>query len=214
MKEVTIILTCCNRVDLLRKTLDSFFAMNTYPIAEFFAHNDGPDTLFRGILRDYPQIKWQFSNERVGYAESLDRLLKKVETEYVFSTEEDWLYYHNPGFIERSIKILEENPDVHQVWIRDEKDHGHPLSQELTVSGFKVKQPLHGYRKIWNGYSLNPALRRMSDIKRFFPNGLVEYRDEADQAKHVHQFNYKALSLVESTIRHIGYNRRSMNFRP
>ena len=35
MKEVTVVLTACNRADLLEKTLDSFFEMNTYPLKRF-----------------------------------------------------------------------------------------------------------------------------------------------------------------------------------
>ena len=34
-KEVTVVLTSCNRPDLLEKTLDSFFKYNTYPITTF-----------------------------------------------------------------------------------------------------------------------------------------------------------------------------------
>jgi GT2 family glycosyltransferase len=216
MKGVTVILTCCNRVDLLRRTLDSFFEMNTYPITEFHAHNDGDDRLFKKIYQQYPQITWQFSGQRIGYARSLDKLFSKVNTEYVFSTEEDWSYYKNPGFIERSMKILEENENVNQVWIRDLEDHGHPQGPEIEISGIKVREVLTGYRKIWNGFSLNPSLRRMSDIRKFFPNGLSKCGDgdEATLALHTAKFNYKAVSLVESTIKHIGYNRRSMNFKP
>lgn len=213
MKEVTVILTACNRVDLLRRTLDSFFKMNTYPIKEFLGHNDGDDRLFNSIHQRYPQIQWHFSGKRIGYAASLDKLLSMVTTEYVFSTEDDWLYYRNPGFIEKSMQILESNPDIHQVWIRDDTDHHHPLNGAEVINGVQVRSVKHGYHKHWNGWSWNPGLRRMSDIKRFFPNGLIEHRDEIDQARHVQQYDYKAVSLVESTIKHLGWNRRSINFK-
>lgn len=213
MKDITVILTCCNRVDLLRKTLESFFKLNTYPIKEFLAHNDGDDRLFLAIRERYPYIKWHFSNQRIGYAASLDRLLSLVQTDYVFSTEDDWTYYRNPGFIEKSLKILEENPHIHQVWIRDDTDHRHPLNGTEIISGIPVRSVKHGYHKHWNGWSWNPGLRRTNDIRKFFPNGLVEHRDEIDQAKHVQQFDYKAVSLVDGSIKHHGWNRRSMNFK-
>lgn len=214
MKEVTVIVTDNNRVDLLRRTLTSFFAMNTYPIVGgMYIHNDGKDKLFNEIRREFADANWYFSGGTIGYAASLDFLLSKVSTEYVFNIESDWLFHSNPGFIERSMTILEEHPDVHQVWIRDESDHGHPLGQQVSLSGIAVKPVTYGYKKHWNGWSLNPALRRMGDIKRMFPNGLVEHRDEIDQAKHVAKFNYKAVAMVDSSIRHIGYGRRSINFR-
>lgn len=212
MKEVTLIVTDNNRVDLLRKTLSSFFQVNTYPIKEIHIHNDGKSKLFTSLMQQYKNAHWYFSGQIIGYAASLDFLLSKVQTEYVMSLESDWCFYRNPGFIEKSMKILEENPQIHQVWIRDHTDHCHPLSDEIEVSGIKVREVTHGYLKHWNGWSWNPALRRMSDIKRFFPNGLIEHRDEIDQAKHVAQFNYKAVSLVESSIFHTGWGRRSINF--
>lgn len=213
MKDITVMLTSCNRVDLLRKTLDSFFRLNTYPIKRFIAHNDGDDRLFHKIKKNYPQIEWFFSGQRIGYARSLDTLLAKVETEYVFSTEDDWNYYQNPGFIEKSMKILDENKWIHQVWIRDHDDFTHPLGEPVLISGIPVRPVSHGYRKAWNGYSWNPCLRRMDDIRRMFPNGIIEHADEIDQAKHVQQFDYRAVALVESSIKHLGWNRRSINFR-
>lgn len=214
MKEVTVIVTDNNRIDLLRKTLNSFFALNTYPIKEVHIHNDGKMDLFHGIMNEFKYVNWYFSGHTIGYAASLDFLLSKVTTDYVFNLESDWLFHRNPGFIEKSMAILENFDFIHQVWIRDSEDHLHPLGDQIMMQNIPVREVQYGYRKFWNGYSLNPALRRMSDIKRFFPNGLVEYRDEIDQAKHVAKFNYKAVALVESSIHHIGYGRRSINFRP
>jgi len=214
MTDITFMLTACNRVDLLKKTLDSFFAINTYAIKRFIAHNDGDDKMFRVIKEKYPQIEWTFSGKRIGYARSLDKLISMIDTEYIFSSEEDWSYYRNPGFIEKSLSIMESRPDIKQVWIRDHNDFTHPLSEQILINGIPVKEVTKGFLKHWNGYSWNPGLRRLSDIKRMFPNGLIEYADEIDQAKHVEQFDYKAVALVESSIKHSGWNRRSINFKP
>lgn len=217
MSEVTVIVTSCNRVDLLKRTMESFIKMNTYPVKRIIGHNDGDDRFFRNFLQRFPQIEhWQFSNKRIGYAKSLDNLLQQVDTKYVFTTEDDWLYHQNPGFIERSLEILENNSDIHQVWIRDLSDHGHPVGDPIFVNGHEVRPVLPGYRKIWNGFSLNPGLRRMSDLRTFFPDGLSNCGDgdEATLAQHTAKFNYKAVSIVRSSIKHIGYNRRSINFKP
>ena len=143
-------------------------------------------------------------------------LLSKVKTEYVFTCEDDWIFYRNPGFMEKSLKILENNSDIHQVWIRDLEDHNHSHGDIIEVSGIKVRPVIPGYRKVWNGFSLNPGLRRMSDLKKFFPNGLSKCGDgdEATLAKHTAKFNYRAVSLVETSIKHAGWNRRSINFKP
>lgn len=213
MKEVTVILTSCDRIDLLERTLKSFYDLNDYPIKEFLIHNDGSDKLFNPIMDRYPDVKFFFSGSRIGQLASLDFLLSKVKTEYVFLSEDDWHYYRNPGFIKRSIDILENNKDINQVWIRDLNDHSHPHGKEKTISGIRVKEVLKGYQGFWNGFSFNPGLRRMSDLNKMFPEGLKPFGDEAGCTKHVSQFNYKAVSLVESSIKHLGWNRRSINFK-
>lgn len=213
MIPITVIVTDNNRVDLLERTLDSFLNLNTYPILSMHVHNDGTDQFFKKIIKKFPMMNWHFSGKRIGYSASLDFLLSKVKTEYFFTCESDWNFYKNPGFMEKSLKILEENKHLHQVWLRDKEDHAHPLSKATRfVSGIEVRDVLPGYRKVWHGFSLNPGLRRMSDWKAWFPNGLSEFKDEAVISQHLSR-SYKAVSLVESSIHHIGYGRRSINFK-
>lgn len=215
MNEVTVIITSCNRFDLLTRTLNSFLEFNTYPIKAFHLHNDGGDKYLDRIQRKFPFINIIHSHPRIGYAKSLDKLLKLVDTEYFFTLEDDWLFHQNKGFIEKSIEILEGN-QINQVWIRDKEDHGHPLTDPYWIAGIPVYDVVFGYKKIWNGFSLNPGLRRMSDWKKWFPDGLANCGDgdEATLAQHTTKFDYRAVSLVDSSIRHIGYNRRSINFKP
>ena len=40
MKKITFVLTSCGRVELLNKTLDSFFKFNNYEIEEMFLVED------------------------------------------------------------------------------------------------------------------------------------------------------------------------------
>lgn len=217
MKEVTVIITSCNRFDLLEKTINSFMQFNTYPIKSYHLHNDGGDKHLDRIQKKFPFLNIIHSSPRIGYAKSLDKLLQLVDTEYVFTLEDDWFYYKNPGFIEKSMEILEARKDIHQAWIRDAEDHGHPMGESYYIlPGLPVRDVKRGYKKIWNGFSLNPGLRRMSDWKTWFPDGLSKCGDgdEATLAQHTAKYNYRAVSLVNSSIIHIGYNRRSINFKP
>jgi GT2 family glycosyltransferase len=214
MSRVTLIITSYNRFDLLEQTIDSFEKMNTYPLADKLIHEDsGNEKVAAKISDRFPSFRVISPEKQIGYSRSLDRLLEEVKTEYVFTSEDDWVYYRNPGFIERSIKILDENPMIHQVWIRDHDDHSHPLEPTVSISGIRVREVTYGYREFWNGFSLNPSLRRMSDLKRFFPNGISEIGDEIECAKHVAKFHYKAVAMDKSTIKHIGWKRRQPNFK-
>ncbi len=217
MSNVTVIITSCNRFDLLEKTLTSFMKFNTYPIKDYHLHNDGGSLHLDRIQKKFPFINIIHSSPRIGYSKSLDKLLQLVETEYVFTLEDDWKFHQNPGFIEKSLLILNACRDLHQVWIRDIEDHGHPQGDPYEIfPNIMVRDVDYGYKKIWNGFSLNPGLRRMSDWKKWFPNGLSYCGDgdEATLAQHTAKFGYRAVSLVNSSMVHLGWNRRSINFKP
>ena len=215
-KEITVIVTSCGRFDLLEQTLDSFHHLNIYPIHSHIIKEDsGKIAHFEKI---YAKYRHRFSilfdkGNRSGLSKSLDHLLSEVTTDYVFTCEDDWFFAGNPNFIQDSLTILEHNPDIHQVWIRNPKDHGHPLGKPYLLNGIEVQDVLPGYQTHWNGFSLNPGLRRMSDLKLFFPNGLREYGDEIICAQRTAQFDYRAVSLVNHACKHIGYGRHTANFK-
>lgn len=43
MEEVTLVITSCGRFDLLKRTLDSFFEKNTYPIKKIIITEDSTE---------------------------------------------------------------------------------------------------------------------------------------------------------------------------
>lgn len=217
---ITFVITTSDRIDLLKSTLSSFrklFPAAWHLFDKRILHEDSGNTEIHAcILRDHSE---SFDciimpEQKVGYSQALDNCLKFVKTEYVFTSEDDWSYYRNPQAINQSIKILDNHPEINQVWIRDPKDHNHPLSKTTYIlSGVQVRAVSRGYLGAWNGFSLNPGLRRMSDLKHFFPNGLAEYGDEIDCARRTAQFDYKAVSLLDHAIRHSGWDRHTKNFK-
>lgn len=215
MEAITFILTSSNRFDLLQQTMDSFLKLNKYPIKRFIISEDSTsEKCFNNIKSRYgKRCEVILQPTRLGYSLHVDSLLKMVDTEYVFTCEDDWLFYANPDFMEMSLRIYREHPDIHQVWIRDSKDHQHPLSPIKKISGIDCREVLKGYQGTWGGFSLNPGLRRMSDLKSIFPNGLHEYGDEIICNQRANECSYKAVSLVQSSIKHIGWNRHTKGFK-
>lgn len=213
--KVTLICTSSNRFDLLERTLDSFLKLNKFPIHSYIINEDSTSQICaRRILEKYGRMfKVLYHPKREGYARALDYCFGMVETEWAMNIEDDWLFYGNPNFIAESMKILKDNKDIHQVWIRDHDDHRHELGDETTISGIKVRPVLKGYQNQWHGFSLNPGLRRMSDIKKFFPNGLREFGDEIICNAHVERLGYRAVTLCNTSIKHIGWNRHVRGFK-
>lgn len=168
---VTVVLTSCGRPDLLARTLDSFFAFNTCPIREFVVMEDGDSVSeLSSEERFRPRdIRWRCTGRRIGQMPTIDLAYRGVATEYIFHCEDDWEFYA-PGFIERSLAILERHPQILQVWIRALNDtNRHPVTEQLFETDgvpYRLMQP--GFESddsgTWHGFSFNPGLRRRRDM--------------------------------------------------
>ncbi len=205
---LTIIVTSCDRFDLLERTLDSFFALNKYPYVAFHVHNDSVNMGMFDIMQKYSDknITWHMGTKR-GLSASWDYLVGLVETEYFLSIEDDWTFFGNPNFIEESIGILANYNHVNQVWIRDKKDHNHPLEPYLPQAYLVLRNG------DWCGFSFNPSVRRLSDWKGIFPKGIAGNDEIEISRKLSTDTNYMAVSLVNSSIRHIGGGKHCKNFK-
>jgi hypothetical protein len=167
--EVGVVVTSCGRQDLLEQTLDSFFAWNTAPIARFIIVEDGHGGANAPLMRKYRerQIDWLATEKHVGQIAAIDFAYQRLDTPFIFHLEDDWEFYR-PGFIEKSMALLEELPDCLQVWIRALNDtNQHPLALERhELARIPYRRLETGYQGIWHGFSFNPGLRRLADYRR------------------------------------------------
>ena len=146
---------------------------------------------------------------RLGQIKSIDRAYSMVDTPYIFHCEDDWEFYRT-GFIEESMKILETEPDIMQVWLRDRNDtNGHPIIWKENYGIMKTN-----YKRTWHGFSFNPGLRRLSDYQKIAPysqhtefNFKAPWESEIAIGKLYHQMGMKAAILPNGYVKHIGENR-------
>lgn len=207
MNEVTVILTSCGRFDLLRRTLDSFFKFNTYPVKEFWICDDSYESLPEWRV-EFPFIKWPTPTVFKNQIASLDLLWSLVTTPYAFVMEDDWEFLQ-PGFIEASMEIMEKEADVLMVWLKELE----PLNMSPTKwrNGhmiFKRQQAL------WAWHRFNPSLKRKADYDLIAPfskhttwNPNKPWKSEADISKVYHNLGFTAAILPTTYITHIGNNR-------
>lgn len=218
IQPITVLVTSCGRFDLLQKTIDSFLKLSKYPIERIIIHEDSGDERIRKFyLNDLNNLVAYspilLESKKIGQAKALDYLLRECETEYYFSTEDDWEYLGNPNFIEDSLKVMTAEPSVNHVWIRDPLDHKHPLLKMEKINGVYVREVSKNYIHTWGGFSHNPGLKRKSDWLKMFPNGFAEFKDELACNNHVvKNHNYKAVSLNNWAVRHIGWGRHTPGF--
>jgi hypothetical protein len=173
---------------------------------------------------DFVKTKYEFpieliyNNPKLYQIRSIDYVYNMVETDYIFHMEEDWLFLKK-GFIEDSMKVLEADDNILQVWLRgvDDTTAPHPWNPEIyEIDGLKMV--LLKYTGIWNGFSFNPGLKRLSDWK-ILPNGydgcdrITPAQQsggvtlECDISVEYAKRGMIAMRFLESYITHIGWDR-------
>jgi len=165
---VTVVVTSCNRHDLLDMTLASFFAHNRFPISQMIVVEDGEKSnkLMEAKYKSR-NIEWISTGKRVGQIAAIDYAYSRVKTSYVFHMEDDWEFYRS-GFIAESLSILENHPDCLQVYLRALDDiNGHPLEDQVHhENGITWRKLIRNFTNQWgewHGFSFNPGLRRLND---------------------------------------------------
>ena len=217
--DITVVVTSCNRHDLLARTLESFRAQETEGrIARILVAEDGdadPEAVCAKFGAEYFR-----TGERVGQVALIDRAYAKVTTPFIFHLEDDWEFYR-PGFLQKSRAFLESDPKILLVQLRAWNDTGgHPISHAAPDRSFGVMAT--GYCDCWHGFTFNPGLRRLSDYQLLgasyekqprtmyvvakTPTAALPFEVEA--SAFYHRLGYRAVILDEGGyVRHIGADR-------
>jgi len=209
---ITVVITSCNRIDLLKITVESFLKYNTYPITEFIIVDDSGNAdvhdQIRGLYSDWTLI---LEPQHQGQIQSIDAAYALVRTPYIFHCEDDWEFF-NPGFMEESLAILEQDKRVQLAWILHPE---FPVEPQLFKAG-DVEYHLLGNddSNAWHGFTWNPSLRRLSDYKLVAPySSFIEEGDfnALTECRIGHrlyeEFGFKAAILNGSYCKHIGTNK-------
>jgi hypothetical protein len=216
--DITVVITSCNRHDLLARTLESFRAHESEGrVARIIVAEDGdadPGPICARFGAEYFR-----TGVRVGQIKLIDQAYGKVTTPYIFHLEDDWEFYRS-GFMERSRMALEADPLTLLVTLRAWNDtNGWPLSFRAPDGSWGVLA--FGYQRVWHNFTFNPGLRRLSDYQRLgsyggqkltlnveprVPSAALPYEAEAN--KFYYSLGYRTLILNETGfIRHIGWER-------
>ena len=155
--------TSCGRFDLLRATIDSFInCADTEPVKTIIVEDS--DAPMPDFLKARRGVSWHSNSQRMGQWYSVSKLINLVsreDVEYVFWLEDDWNFVES-NFLSRSQEILQKHPEIISVSLRGNDCNGHPLVKD-THYPFLIQEP--SWRGGWGGFSLNPSLFRLQDLK-------------------------------------------------
>jgi len=219
-KEITLVITSCNRLHLLAKTIKSFDKFNTYPIKERIIIEDSGLTSVKDELNKLygDTYKIIFNNPPLKQIGSIDRAYSEVTTEYIFHCEDDWEFYRS-GFIEDSLTILEYDSKVKQVGLRSIQ-HDYVINHPTIVIDNKIltinSQNCYMFQmhpdfkdEDWVTCSFNPGLLRKYDYDL-----IGTYNSQANSEAGISLWyknrGFYSIALENDAVKHIGWDESSM----
>ncbi|KTC41727.1 hypothetical protein AO265_10065 [Pseudomonas sp. ABAC61] len=207
--DISVVVTSCGRFDLLKRTLETFDRFNTAPIRQVFITEDSGDKEVENCIPEHwrPHTRFFVNAPRLGQLRSIDLAYEQVQTSWVFHCEDDWDFYRE-GFIEESQVLLENDPQALQVWLRsfnhDLAVHSPYifLNERKVVDGIPF-YVLGSHKADWQGFSLNPGLRRKADYLLHAPYSA--FSGEKDLSRVYARDNRYGLILENDAVLHTGF---------
>lgn len=221
---VCLVITSCGRMQLLKKTIESFGYFNTFKIDQVVFVEDSGYVVDGSWLANYLKIPVDIitvlTNEHnIGQFNSIDLAYSHVWTDYIFHLEDDWVFYA-PNFIEDSLDIIKTDHKISCVWLRSINDtNNHPVDREinLTSNGIEFRYLNSNYLDKWSGFTFNPGLRKAEVMRLLMPFSKLDLLDkslgdgrritESDISMHFGRLGYRGAIPNSGTgyVRHIGY---------
>tara|TARA_B100000524_G_scaffold330465_1_gene216362 strand:+ start:275 stop:1012 length:738 start_codon:yes stop_codon:yes gene_type:complete len=206
-KKVTFVLTSCGRNQLLDRTLKTFFKFNNYKIEEYLLVEDSTsNSVYEKIKKKWgKKIKIIFNNTKKGQIKSIIDTYKLVKTPYIFHCEDDWIYTRN-NFIEDSLKILESDDKIIQVWLESKKSasrldiFNYGKLKKIGNIKFREVSCKEGWE--WGHFSFRPGIKRIKDYNLI--NGYNGFTNELDISVKYKKLGYYTVIIENPAVEDIG----------
>ncbi len=162
-----VIFTCEGREHLLSKTFQSFSAACSYKFEKVILAIDGKIDLLV-IDQVKPDVIIQY-NRRRGYAHSISKTIRIIDTPYFFWLEDDWIF-HREFDAAYFLNIITQHPD----WVEVVFSKTGALEPEAKINSFgnDLYQSIHGF-------STNPSFCNTAHLQAAFK--LLEKSPKGDK---------------------------------
>jgi GR25 family glycosyltransferase involved in LPS biosynthesis len=188
---ITFSITTCKRLSLFIETINSF--LNCCEDIEkidrwILVDDNSSEEDKKYMINRYPFFEFIFKNkEKKGHTHSMNIILSKIKSPYLFHMEDDWKFFEKRKYITECLSVLSENEKYGQCLIN--KNYSE-LSTDNIVGGFSkitknnTKYILHEYCEnsaqydifnkkynnkpncaYWSHFSFRPSLLRTSIFK-------------------------------------------------
>ncbi|WP_114010798.1 glycosyltransferase [Cohaesibacter intestini] len=171
-EKVTLCITSCGRKDLLARTIDSFVPSHKNSLSTMLVIDDANSSEVKSwIEQNYPDIDVILNGSQLGQMKSIDKLYARVDTEFIFHGEDDWLF-NEEDTIPSCMKVMHAEPDVSVVCVRKISDLQQRFQDNCVrkeVDGVSYALMPLDIHPEWLSFSFNPGLTRRSLWKKYGP---------------------------------------------
>lgn len=206
MNDVTIAMTIGRRPKLLEKTLASL--SHILPHYLVLAVNDfGRDAASEVFKTLCPHGELHDLPLPLGHHGALDVIYAKIETEFVFQCEDDWLFTKD-DFVTIACTALKEQSTLSTICFRQLSDQPEvfqksPHLERVETDTLNYYSLVKAHRD-WHGYTFNPHITRHAVWKDYGP--FQRYRKERHISKKCRKNRLFVAYADPGFCRHIGYD--------
>jgi len=205
--DTTTFVLSCNRLDVLAKTLQSFFDTQDYVTKMVIVDDSAESGVFENLVEEYGDIcdVICFPRNRSQWW-AMDFMVSYCDSEYIFYLEDDWEFIR-PGYLNQSKQILQKYRDVGVVdtsWRTFEFQGIDSYEKGLVDDMFYWKRPwkITDGHLAWHCWVGSPNLRRRDDLIML---GRVEkWHNEWNIDRKFTALGFKGVYLNGEYSRHLG----------
>jgi hypothetical protein len=205
--DTTTFVLSCNRLDVLAKTLSSFFETQDYITKMVILDDSAEPGVYEKLVEEYGDIcdVICFPRNRSQWF-AMDFMVSWCDTEYIFYLEDDWELLR-PGYLNQSKQILQKYREVGVVdtsWRTFEWQGIDSYHKGLVDDMFYWKKPwkITDHHLAWHSWVGSPNLRRRDDLIML---GRVEkWHNEWNIDRAFTALGFKGVFLNGEYSRHLG----------
>jgi glycosyltransferase involved in cell wall biosynthesis len=109
---VSVLVTGYRRPAHLRRTIESFLRVNTYPNLELILADDGSAPALQAEMRQLPFDRFLLPEVNRGLGANTNAGLRAARGDFILHLQDDWLCEGPGGFVEAALDVMAERPEI------------------------------------------------------------------------------------------------------